>query len=64
MLTAINEPQRWKLVPYVLVYGRGNANPFGLCELFESRGDVDAVTKQVIGRNDHIADVDTNPKFD
>jgi hypothetical protein len=42
----------------------GNADPAGLRDAFEARGDIDAVAKDIVVVDDNIADVNADAKLD
>ena len=42
----------------------GNANPSRFCDPFETRCNIDPITKDIIVCDDNITDVDTDAKFD
>jgi hypothetical protein len=42
----------------------GNANPTGVCDPFETHGNIDPITKDIIVFDDDITDVNADPIFD
>lgn len=52
------------MVPGVFPYPARNHDPSGRCDAFETNCDVDPISKNVVSFNDHVAQIDTNPKAD
>jgi hypothetical protein len=53
-----------KFVADMVPYRAGDADPTGLGERLQPRGDVDAVAVDVTAFGDHIAEIDTDPEDD
>ena len=53
-----------ELVPDLLVDGLGDANGARLGERLEPGGDVDAIAKDVVAIDDHVAKIDTDPELE
>ena len=53
-----------ELVPDLVVDGLRNADRAGLGERLEPGGDVDAVAKDVVAVDDHIAEIDPDPQLE
>ena len=53
-----------ELVLDLLVDSLGDANGAGLGERLEPGGDVDAIAKDVVAIDDHVAEIDTDPEFE
>ena len=47
-----------------LVDDRGDADPAGLCQRFQTRRDVDPIAIDVFAVDDHVTEVDANPEHD
>src|ERR1700733_3317705 len=63
LLTEVSESYR-ELIPNLVVRRPRDTHAAGLAERFQTRGDIDAVTKYVVAVDDDIADVDADPKDD
>jgi hypothetical protein len=63
MLAEVGEADR-KLLADMLAHGRADADLAGLGERLEPRRDVDAIAKNVIVLDDHVANVDADAKAD
>ena len=61
-------PPSWKTnvdpIANAFVDDRGDADPTGLSERFQSRGDVDTIAIDVVVFNDDIAEIDTDSEHD
>ena len=53
-----------ELVPDLLVNGMGDANGARLGESLEAGSDVDAIAKDVVAIDDHVAKIDTDPELE
>ncbi len=53
-----------ELVSDLLVDGLRDADGAGLGERLEPGGDVDAVTKNVVAVDDHVAEIDADPQLE
>jgi hypothetical protein len=53
-----------ELVPDLVVDGLRDANGSGLGQRLEPGGDVDAVAKNVVTVDDHVAEIDTDPQLE
>ena len=63
LLTQIGELSS-DLASDVIVDGRRDADAAGFCHAFQPRRDVDAVSKNVMGLDDDVADIDAHAKSD
>ena len=63
VLAQVDEADR-KLLADMLAHGRADADLAGLGERLEPRRDVDAVAKDVLVLDDHVADIDADAKAD
>src|SRR5579871_386668 len=63
LLTEVSKGYR-ELIPNLVVRRPRDTNAAGLAERFQTRGNIDAVTKYVVAVDDDIADVDADPKDD
>jgi len=52
-----------ELVPDVIINGLRNADRARLGECLEPGGDVDAIAKDVVAVDDHVAKIDANPQL-
>src|SRR5262249_3210331 len=52
-----------ELVPDLVVYGLRDADRAGLGERLEPGGDVDAVAKDIVAVDDHVAEIDADPQL-
>src|SRR5262249_45815026 len=52
-----------ELVPALVVHRLRDADGAGLGERLEPRGDVDAITENIVAIDDHIAKIDPDPQL-
>ena len=53
-----------ELVPDLVVDGLRDADRAGLGERLEPGGDVDAIAKDVVAVDDHVAEIDADPQLE
>ena len=53
-----------ELIPDLVVYGLRDADGAGLSERLQPGCDVDAIAKDVIAIDDHVAEIDPDPQFE
>ena len=53
-----------ELVPDLVINGLRNANCAGPGERFETGGDVDAITENVVAVDDHVTEIDPDPQLE
>jgi hypothetical protein len=53
-----------QLVADLVSHHPRDADPAGLCERFQARGDIDAVAKDVVVLDDDVTEIDPDPEAD
>ena len=61
LVEVLGEREPIDAVADALVDDRGDANPAGLCQRFQTRRDVDPVAIDVFTVDDHVTEVDADP---
>ena len=62
-LSAILEPDV-DAIADAFVDDRGDADPAGLGERLQARGDIDAIAVDVVALHDHVAEIDADAQHD